>query len=390
MWLQLTASYDDVELPSIDAEFYDEHEGVYSAFIVAKNPINADFHGKTWFQSLDGMTADDVVSKAKRLNNDGAIIDNIIDIGRHGFVSDKGDSTVYAVFNSNQIKSAIGNTGEFNPTNPDIRFSRKAKNPITEGIKSAANDAKNSLPTPIAKSIDNFMAGRILPSSDMANITAKTELSIYKRTIGTQLNTALQLPDFKKVYDMAQRYLQHVAVDAYAALKVAPNLLGKLESWSDLKKDVKKIWPANFIKQKADRAAVASIIFDETLNNELLSDADILKALTRDQRQIYKEARDAIQVSLENTAKSEMVRKLLAAEAINWSTVESLINQDLPVEQFAQTVRDMVESRIGGFKNELEAILDADPKIKDALKTSHDKKLTPQTPAQKLTLKKRD
>ncbi len=175
------------------------------------------------------------------------------------------------------------------------------------------------------------MAGRILPSSDMANITAKTELSIYKRTIGTQLNTALQLPDFKKVYDMAQRYLQHVAVDAYAALKVAPNLLGKLESWSDLKKDVKKIWPANFIKQKADRAAVASIIFDETLNNKLLSDADILKALTRDQRQIYKEARDAIQVSLENTAKSEMVRKLLAAEAINWQTVESLINQDLPV-----------------------------------------------------------
>ncbi len=219
----------------------------------------------------------------------------------------------------------------------------------------------------------------------MANITAKTELSLYHRTIGTQQNTALQNADFKKVYDMAQRYLQHVAVDAYAALKVAPNLLGKLESWSDLKKDVKKIWPANFIKQKADRAAVASIIFDETLNNELLSDADILKALTRDQRQIYKEARDAIQVSLENTAKSEMVRKLLAAEAINWQTVESLINQDLPVGQFAQAIRDLVESRIGGFKNELEAILDADPKIKEAFKTGNKNKLIP---AQKKELKK--
>ncbi len=109
------------------------------------------------------------------------------------------------------------------------------------------------------------------------------------------------------------------------------------------------------------------------------------KALTRDQRQIYKEARDAIQVSLENTAKSEMVRKLLAAEAINWSTVESLINQDLPAEQFAQTVRDMVESRIGGFKNELDAILDADPKIKEAFKTGNKNKLTP---AQKKELKK--
>ena len=281
--------------------------------------------------------------------------------------------------------------GKFNPDGAkktktsNEKYSRQSKNPITEGIKSAANDAKNSLPDPIAKSIDNFMAGRILPSSDMANITAKTELSIYKRTIGTQLNTALQNADFKKVYDMAQRYLQHVAVDAYAALKVAPNLLGKLESWSDLKRDVKKIWPANFIKQKADRAAVASVIFDETLNNELLSDADILKALTRDQRQIYKEARDAIQVSLENTAKSEMVRKLLAAEAINWQTVESLINQDLPVGQFAQAIRDLVESRIGGFKNELEAILDADPKIKEAFKTGNKNKLIP---AQKKELKK--
>ncbi len=83
-------------------------------------------------------------------------------------------------------------------------------------------------------------------------------------------------------------------------------------------------------------------MYDETLNNELLSDADILKALTRDQRQIYKEARDAIQVSLENTAKSEMVRKLLAAEAINWQTVESLINQDLPVGEFTKAIRSLV------------------------------------------------
>jgi hypothetical protein len=36
------------------------------------------------------------------------------------------------------------------------------------------------------------------------------------------------------------------------------------------------------------------VIFDETLNNELRSEEDILKALSRDQRKIYKEARDAI------------------------------------------------------------------------------------------------
>lgn len=353
--------------------------GIYPVFLSLKTPKTINAKGKL-ATNINTLVMSNVPKKY-----DGMMIVDVDDAGRfgdYGYITDN-----YVAKTSTQIKSAIGNTGEFNPTNPDIRFSRKAKNPITEGIKSVANDAKNSLPKPISGKIDHFLAGRRLPSNDLANIVSKTELSLYHRTIGTQQNTALQNADFKKVYDMAQRYLQHVAVDAYAALKVAPNLLGKLESWSDLKKDVKKIWPANFIKQKADRAAVASIIFDETLNNELLSDADILKALTRDQRQIYKEARDAIQVSLENTAKSEMVRKLLAAEAINWQTVESLINQDLPVGQFAQAIRDLVESRIGGFKNELEAILDADPKIKDALKTSHDKKLTPQTPAQKLTLK---
>ncbi len=224
-------------------------------------------------------------------------------------------SNVFVATNPTQIKSATDNTGEFNPTNPDIRFSRKAKNPITEGIKSAANDAKNSLPKPISGKIDHFLAGRRLPSSDVANIVSKTELSRYHRTISTQQNTALQLPDFKKVYDMAQRYLQHVSVDAYAALQAAPNLLGQLETWSDLKKEFKKAWYPTYVKQKTDRAAVAEVIFDETLNNELRSEEDILKSLSRDQRRIYKEARDAIEISLKNTAKSEMVRKLLSSRS---------------------------------------------------------------------------
>ena len=33
----------------------------------------------------------------------------------------------YCGFTSTQIKSAIGNNGEFSPTNPDIRFSRTKK-----------------------------------------------------------------------------------------------------------------------------------------------------------------------------------------------------------------------------------------------------------------------
>ena len=45
--------------------------------------------------------------------------------GHDGIVADIGGDNEFVAFDPTQIKSAMGNNGEFNPTNPDIRFSQK-------------------------------------------------------------------------------------------------------------------------------------------------------------------------------------------------------------------------------------------------------------------------
>lgn len=41
-------------------------------------------------------------------------------------MDDNGEGDVYVAFTPTQIKSATGNNGNFDPANPDIRFSRSA------------------------------------------------------------------------------------------------------------------------------------------------------------------------------------------------------------------------------------------------------------------------
>lgn len=50
--------------------------------------------------------------------------DFMSDMKFDGIVSTELDHTTYGVFKPNQVKSAIGNSGAFDPNNPDIRFSR--------------------------------------------------------------------------------------------------------------------------------------------------------------------------------------------------------------------------------------------------------------------------
>lgn len=55
---------------------------------------------------------------------DASLIDKAKKQGRDGIVSSMGDANEYVVFSPNQVKSATGNNGQFDPANPDIRFKR--------------------------------------------------------------------------------------------------------------------------------------------------------------------------------------------------------------------------------------------------------------------------
>lgn len=74
----------------------------------------------------------DAMKRAKRAGKDGLIIRNWHEPYATKFDGSEGDPTnVFVAFDSRQIKSAIGNNGDFDPSDPDIRYSRAGQSTIT-------------------------------------------------------------------------------------------------------------------------------------------------------------------------------------------------------------------------------------------------------------------
>jgi hypothetical protein len=75
----------------------------------------------------DFISTDDVARWARKNGYDGCIIHNVRDQGPTGALATEASQkpcSIYVCFHPQQIKSAIGNNGAFDPNNPDIRYSR--------------------------------------------------------------------------------------------------------------------------------------------------------------------------------------------------------------------------------------------------------------------------
>lgn len=83
-------------------------QNLVPVFLRIENPLVHDFEG---IPMQVGMV-EKLVTMARKNGNDGVIIKNIVDPSP--------SSTHYAVFDAKQIKSATGNSGEFNPNDSDI------------------------------------------------------------------------------------------------------------------------------------------------------------------------------------------------------------------------------------------------------------------------------
>lgn len=114
----------------------------YAVYLSAKNPLVIDCKGSL-YNSIkhDGKTMDtyDWANWAEENGYDGVIFKNIKDGVDYGSMQDTTDD--YVVFNSNQIKSAENNNGDFSSGNNDIRFSLKAMMEKPEGWKQANKKA---------------------------------------------------------------------------------------------------------------------------------------------------------------------------------------------------------------------------------------------------------
>ena len=114
----------------------------YAVYLSAKNPLVIDCKGSLYNSiKYDGKTMDtyDWANWAEENGYDGVIFKNIKDGVDYGSMQNTTDD--YVAFNSNQIKSAENNNGDFSSGNNDIRFSLKSVMTKPEGWKQANKKA---------------------------------------------------------------------------------------------------------------------------------------------------------------------------------------------------------------------------------------------------------
>ena len=91
---------------------------IYPVYLNIKNPATA---GQAWALKRDGLTSTEVRDKLIAQGNDGVVLTSA-------------GVTTYVAFRPEQIKSATGNLGAFDPTNADIRYQRAAQTGRTEAM----------------------------------------------------------------------------------------------------------------------------------------------------------------------------------------------------------------------------------------------------------------
>lgn len=98
-------------------------EGVIPAYLRMENPLIVDGKGQKWRDAQKSGKTTDIIQEARDGGHDGVIIRNVKDNYQTGVVRGESATDTYVVFSSTQIKSADRNSGDFDPANPDIRYS---------------------------------------------------------------------------------------------------------------------------------------------------------------------------------------------------------------------------------------------------------------------------
>ena len=103
------------------SEAFQEGANVMPVYLKILSPIRIDGRGASW-QDLkykgELTTTADMAELAKQRSKDGLIVRRVVDCRDPGIreAASRSPSTTFAVFRSDQVKSAIGNTGAFHPT----------------------------------------------------------------------------------------------------------------------------------------------------------------------------------------------------------------------------------------------------------------------------------
>jgi N12 class adenine-specific DNA methylase len=220
---------------------------------------------------------------------------NLRAMGHDGVTLTAEDGSVEIVaFESTQVKSAIGNNGDFDASDADIRFSRST----VQGFAKKATAELNKT----------------------FNVPGK--LSWWHKSVGTMYNLAERSLAFKSVFDSAQGFVDDVSYYANAAAELAPKLLPKLETWRDIKKA-----PVS----AADNAAVAKPLFEGTLT------------WVRDEQGNPVQVQSLIDAAAELSA-DQKAQRLLRNGMLDERMLKAW--QGMPLESYEKAINTRFESRM--------------------------------------------
>lgn len=216
--------------------------------------------------------------------------------GHDGVIFDQGDDKLVIAFRPEQIKSAIGNSGEFDASNPDI-----TKSTPREWMENLASLRVST----------NYQLGDLFKSS--------RKLSWWDRTVGTMYNVAQKNPEFKRVFDAVQTFINDVSAYATRAADMAPTILPKLDTIKDMLKspisaeDVKALSEPVFggtVKYARNEQGEIYVEDDVQKAGVVFSDDELRQLFDLNDRQIglYREFRKATDASLTDLAISDMLR----------------------------------------------------------------------------------
>ncbi|MEN6584483.1 MAG: PLxRFG domain-containing protein [Sulfuricella sp.] len=209
-----------------------------------------------------------------------------------------GGGDLYVAFHPNQVKSATGNRGTFDPLDPDIRFSSGA----ISRAKAAALDQLNQY------------------------MKHPGKVSMWDKTVGTMRHLAERNPAFKPVFEAAQRFIDDVSTMANDAAAYAPRLIPRVDSWRDIVgKDRKKPISA------ADNKAVAAPLFEGTLMWGRDTDGTPMRT-------------DDLAKKYEKLDTQKKARMLVATGKLKESVLKAW--QGLPIQQYESAVNTRFQSQI--------------------------------------------
>lgn len=274
----------------------------------------------------DGMWSwmGESIAKAQEEHADAALFDNVQDGTQRGLRLL--DHRQVVVFNPQMIKSATGNTGAFSPSDPDIRF----------------NIATDWQQSPVAKEVAKAFKAAARSGASLS----------WLNSVQTQYHKAETLakqdkPMFKRVFDLGQKFLSDISRFAVMAENSAPTLFHQIRSLADAEQAVRSALSGDFGKQhNADIKAIAAPLYEGTLyggGNPMAgivwTDEQLRSRFGLNDRQIglYREAREAVRVSMEEMAKS-LISRHAKREHIIADTSGSL-------QEVAENVRDTLKLR---------------------------------------------